>query len=61
EDLHTLSVFINGHSVKDDIVQMRDVLVFNVKDPYVMQREYTGKWVGVIRPLLGWQTTRLDS
>jgi len=57
---HSISLFINGSSIIDKIIRINDVLSFNAKDMEVMQREFTGKWVGTVRPHLDWQTTQLS-
>jgi len=38
-----------------------EVLTFMVHDTGAMRREYTGHWLGVVRPKLAWQTQLLPS
>jgi hypothetical protein len=59
EGLHSISVFITGSFLQDVIIGMRDVLTFNVQDTGMMRKEFTGQWLGVVRPPLDWQTTQL--
>lgn len=37
-----------------------DVISFEVHDTGVMRKEYTGPWIGTVRPRLDWQTTQLS-
>jgi len=37
-----------------------DVISFEVYDTGVMRKEYTGPWIGTVRPRLDWQTTQLS-
>ena len=36
----------------------REVLSFNVSETGEMRQEYTGQWIGLIRPKLAWQTQK---
>lgn len=36
---------------------IQDVVSFNIIDSGVMRKEYSGEWLGVVRPRLEWQTT----
>jgi lipopolysaccharide transport system ATP-binding protein len=38
----------------------RNVIAFDVHDSGSMRREYTGEWLGVVRPKLEWRTTQLE-
>ncbi len=38
----------------------REVVSFNVVDTGAMRKEWTGGWIGVVRPKLEWQTRALD-
>lgn len=40
---------------------MRDVLSFTVHETGAMRQEYSGGWLGVVRPKLAWQTRFLDT
>jgi len=56
---HTVSLYIHGSAVKDTIILMRDVLGFNVQDSGAMRQEYTGPWLGAVRPRLAWNTAKV--
>ena len=60
DGVHSISVFING-SMIDNILSARDVLTFSVQDIGTMRAEYSGKWLGAVRPRLEWKTTQLDA
>ena len=61
DDIHSITVFINEMTATDTIVLARDVLTFTVHDTGAMRQEYTGKWIGAVRPRLHWETTQLDA
>jgi len=61
DGLHGITVYINEKTAYDNIVLARDVLSFTVQDTGVMRKEYTGKWLGAVRPRLDWHTTQLSS
>ena len=56
---HSISVYIHA-TVNDNIIATRNILVFYVRDTGMMGKEYTDKWVGAMRPRLGWETNQLD-
>lgn len=58
---HSISLYINEMTAHDNIIVMRDVLTFAVQDTGAMRREYTGEWLGAVRPRLHWQTTQLNA
>lgn len=60
DDFHSISLYINESTSIDNIIVMRDVLTFTVQDTGAMRKEYTGKWIGTVRPRLQWHTTPLD-
>ena len=39
---------------------IRDALSFMMRDSGVTRREYTGKWLGVVRPILDWHTVDVE-
>ena len=45
---------------KSVIIHERKIISFEVKESPRYRTEYFGKWQGVIRPLLEWDTTKLD-
>ncbi len=57
---HSVTVYINERTAYDNIILLRDILSFTVQDTGMMRKEYTGKWIGAVRPRLDWQTTQLD-
>ncbi len=59
DDTYSVTVFVNGRGAEDHIVELRDALVFTVRDSGAMRGEYMGKWLGVVRPRLRWETMPL--
>ena len=59
DGLHSITVYINEMTAYDNIILVRDILSFTVQDTGLMRKEYTGKWIGAVRPRLNWQTTQL--
>ncbi len=59
DGLHSISVFINA-TVNVNIIALRDILSFTIQDTGAMRKEYTGKWIGAVRPRLDWHTVQLD-
>lgn len=57
---HSISLFINGATASDNIITNRDILSFTVQDTGAMRKEFTGKWIGAVRPRLDWHTDQLD-
>ena len=58
---YTVSVYINQKTAVDNVVVVKNVLQFIVRDSGTMRKEYThGKWLGVVRPRLAWRTEQLD-
>jgi len=62
---YTVSVYVNENNLprlldSDNIVFVPHVLSFEVEDTGTMRREYTGKWLGVVRPMLAWQTVQIE-
>jgi hypothetical protein len=55
---HGISVYVNA-SLSDNILVARDVLSFEVRDTGEMRQEYSGPWIGAVRPRLGWETVQL--
>jgi lipopolysaccharide transport system ATP-binding protein len=46
--------------MNNEMVIVREALTFNVYETGEMRKEYTGGWIGVIRPKLSWCTSRLE-
>ena len=61
DGLHSVSVYVNGATVSDTIVVAEDALSIDLQDVGVMRKEFTDKWLGAVRPCLGWRTAQLDS
>jgi lipopolysaccharide transport system ATP-binding protein len=60
DGLHSITIYVNEKGASDNIIIVRDVLSFTVQDTGLMPKEYTGKWIGAVRPRLNWQTTQLS-
>ncbi len=57
---HSLSVFLlNGAGAVR--VARNEILTFNAVDHGAMRKEYTGMWIGAIRPRLPWHTRQLSA
>jgi lipopolysaccharide transport system ATP-binding protein len=54
-----LTVIMNGPFLKDKIARETDVLSFTLTDPHIMEREFTGEWLGILRTRLDWITTQV--
>ena len=57
---YSITVYINEKTAYDNILVAREVLSFSIQDTGAMRDEYTGEWIGVVRPRLDWQTRQLD-
>ena len=63
EGTYNLTVFIQGAFIKDTIVRSVDVLsiaVINNNEDHDGENELIGERLGVVRPILGWQTDQLS-
>ena len=58
--MHSITLYINGIMSGDNIVLKRNVISFDVQDDPDMRTEYSGEWIGAIRPKLAWKTERLE-
>jgi lipopolysaccharide transport system ATP-binding protein len=58
--IHSISLFINIVGSSDHLILEKKIISFEVKESFRYRTEYFGKWYGVIRPLLAWNTTQLD-
>jgi len=52
-------LFINGEMVSDNIIIQRNVLSFDVQEDLELRKEYSGAWIGAVRPILAWKTEQL--
>lgn len=59
DDIHSISVYVNEVTGADTLILARDVLTFAVEDTGAMRQEYTGKWLGAVRPRLHWHTMQV--
>lgn len=60
--LNSRSYSINAFLVPQDMSDMgiaENVLSFTMEETGEMRKEYTGEWIGMIRPKLFWQTERI--
>jgi lipopolysaccharide transport system ATP-binding protein len=53
---YSVSVYLGGGFIKDKIVREIDVISFHIKDMERDTREFQGEWLGVVRPMLAWNT-----
>jgi lipopolysaccharide transport system ATP-binding protein len=60
EGLHNLNVIVLSNIIQQE-ARVNDVLSFNIHDIGEMRKEYTGVWIGSVRPKLAWQTEFLTS
>jgi len=58
--IHSITLFINIIGASDHLILEKKIISFEVKESSRYRTEYFGKWQGVIRPLLAWNTTQLD-
>jgi homopolymeric O-antigen transport system ATP-binding protein len=56
---YRVSVFLNVRGAADNIAIVRDAVTFMVVDTGEMRKEYTGTWLGCVRPKLDWNTVEL--
>ena len=60
EGLYSISVYINETTAYDNILIAKDILSFSIVDGGSMRKEYTGPWLGIIRPRLAWRTQQIE-
>ena len=58
--MHSITLHINGTMAGDNIVLKRNVISLDVQDDPDMRTEYSGEWIGAIRPKLAWETEKLE-
>ena len=58
--MHSITLYINGTMAVDNIILKRNVISFDVQDDPDMRTEYSGEWIGAIRPKLAWKTEKLE-
>jgi lipopolysaccharide transport system ATP-binding protein len=57
--VHYITLYINGTMAHDNIILERNVLQFDIQDDIEMRKEYSGEWIGAIRPKLDWKTMQI--
>ena len=59
EKTYRINAFLIPDNDMNSIVAAYDILEFKITDDGEMRKEYTGNWVGLIRPKLYWQTQKI--
>jgi lipopolysaccharide transport system ATP-binding protein len=59
EGRYSINAIVLSNVTQIEVYQ-RHAISFNTHDSGAMRREYTGEWLGVVRPKLAWQTSQLD-
>ncbi len=57
---HSISAFVVNKLQLDDYIGVRDIPLFTIQDTGAIRKEFTGKWIGAVRPQLAWKTTSID-
>ncbi|MCK4827714.1 ABC transporter ATP-binding protein, partial [bacterium] len=57
---HSINLYINSRGAHDNILFKRNIISFEVKEALHIRKDYQGKWIGAIRPILHWKTTQLE-
>jgi lipopolysaccharide transport system ATP-binding protein len=60
DGMYRVSAWVLKDSSREQ-VRAEEVVSFTVHDTGAMRREYTGPWIGAIRPRLSWETERTES
>jgi lipopolysaccharide transport system ATP-binding protein len=60
EGMYSINAFVLSEVVNIE-VRVDEVISFTVHDTGEMRKEYSGGWIGVVRPKLAWQTELLTS
>ena len=58
--VHRISLYINGRGSTDIILDIKNIITFEVVESDSIQDEYLGEWIGAVRPKLDWQTEQLN-
>ena len=56
---YSVKLFIQTKKHMDKPIVIDEVISFSVVDEIDMRKEFTGKWIGVIRPKLDWETKKI--
>jgi len=57
---HSVTVYVVNGLIASDYIGERDILSFTIQDTGAMRKEFTGQWLGAVRPRLDWQTRQLS-
>jgi lipopolysaccharide transport system ATP-binding protein len=57
---HSIDLYINSRMARDSIIVRKAVLSFDVLEVDEWRTEYTGAWLGAVRPRLAWRTERIN-
>jgi len=60
EGIYSIHVILLSNKGADEVF-VKDVTSFTVYETGEMRKEYTGVWIGVVRPKLAWKTELLNS
>ena len=58
--MYSINVFVLSDVVNTE-ANAEEIITFNIHDTGEMRKEYSGGWIGVVRPKLAWQTEFLTS
>jgi len=58
---YRISAFLVPDNSMDKMAITESVLSFSIVETGEMRKEYTGEWIGVVRPKLYWDTERLET
>jgi hypothetical protein len=53
-------VSIHGRLGRDNILRLQNAVSFDAQESEEMRKEFTGKWLGVVRPRLLWKTEKIE-
>ena len=59
DGLYSVNVLVLNR-VRVQEVFAREVIRFSVHDTGAMRAEFGGRWIGVVRPRLGWRTDQIS-
>jgi len=60
DGIYSIHLFINKKIDWSAVVNVQDAISFKVSDSIKMRSDFSGKWVGVVRPKLGWETHKIN-
>jgi lipopolysaccharide transport system ATP-binding protein len=59
ESLHSVKIYLHHGSDHQVDAEISDVVSFEVHDPGDTRGDWTGTWIGMVRPILSWNGERL--